>query len=102
MSLVDQQVELRNLTPLLRSGNIKGFMRGTILFQWPWRCMAHSNMIWIISLGSVAIFSTIDDWEIIYPCLFTFNFLGSVKSPNLPIGNIRRVVDEIASYHERD
>ncbi len=102
MSLVDQQVELRNLTPLLRSGNTKGFMQGTILFQWPWRCMTHSSMIWIISLGSVAIFSMIDDWEIICPCLFTFNFLGNVKSHDIPIFNIRRAVDEIASYHERD
>jgi hypothetical protein len=57
MSLVDQQMQLRNLTPLLRSRNVKGFMRGTTLFRWPWRCMMHSSMIWIVSLGSVPVFS---------------------------------------------
>jgi hypothetical protein len=34
----------------------------------------YSNMIWIISLGSVFVFFTIDNHEII---LFTFNFLGN-------------------------
>jgi hypothetical protein len=40
--------------------------------------MAHLGMIWIISLKSVPIFSTIDDQEIIYPCFFAFNFLGNM------------------------
>jgi hypothetical protein len=53
-------------------------MRGTILFRWPWRCTAHSGAIWIISLGCVLVFSTIDDQEVIYPCFFAFNFSGNV------------------------
>ncbi len=78
MSLFNQQVQLQNLMPLLRSSSIKGFMRGTILFPWPWRCTTPSSMIWIVSSGSVPIFSTIDDWEVIYPSLFTFNFSSNV------------------------
>jgi hypothetical protein len=35
-------------------------------------------VIWIISLGSVFIFSTINDRNVIYPCLFTLNFSGGV------------------------
>jgi hypothetical protein len=38
----------------------------------------HLNVIWIISLRSVFVFSTIDDWKVIYPCLFAFKFLGDV------------------------
>ncbi len=49
-------------------------MRGTTLFQWPWRCTTHLNVIWIISLVNVLIFSMIDNWEVIYPYLFTFNY----------------------------
>jgi hypothetical protein len=45
-----------------------GFMRGT----------THLGVIWIISLGNVPVFSTIDDQEVIYPCLFAFNFLSNV------------------------
>ncbi len=78
MSLVNQHVQLWNLMPLLISINIKGFMKGTTLFQWPWRCTMHLNVIWIISLRSVFVFSTIDDWKVIYPCLFAFKFLGDV------------------------
>jgi hypothetical protein len=32
MSLVDQQVQLWNLVPLLKSASIEGFMKGTTLF----------------------------------------------------------------------
>jgi hypothetical protein len=32
----------------------------------------HPSVIWIVSLGSVPIFSMIDD--VIYPCHFAFNF----------------------------
>jgi hypothetical protein len=39
----------------------KGFMKGTILFQWPWRCTTHPHMIWIVSLGSVLIFCIINN-----------------------------------------
>ncbi len=28
--------------------------------------------------GSVLVFSMIDDWEVIYPCLFVFNFSNGV------------------------
>jgi hypothetical protein len=31
----------------------------------PWRCTAHPGVIWIISLGSVFIFSMIDNQKII-------------------------------------
>ncbi len=78
MSLVNQQVQLWNLAPLLRSASIEGFMKGTILFQWPWRCTAHLGVIWIVSSRSVLIFFMIDDRKVIYPCLFRFNFLGNV------------------------
>ncbi len=78
MLLFNQQVQLRNLTPLLRFASIEGFIRGTILFRWPWRCMAHLSVILIISSRNVPIFSMIDDQKVIYPCLFVFNFLGNV------------------------
>jgi len=38
----------------------------------------HPDVIWIISLGSVFVFSMIDDWEVIYPFLFAFNFLSNM------------------------
>jgi hypothetical protein len=59
---------------IVKSTNMEGFVRGTILFQWPWRCTEHPNMIWIISLRSVPIFSTIDNRKVIYSFFFTFNF----------------------------
>jgi hypothetical protein len=31
-----------------------------------------------VLLGSVFIFSIIDDWEVIYPCLFAFSFSSSM------------------------
>ncbi len=106
-------------------------MRGTILFRWPCRCMAHLGMIWIVSSRGVFVFSTIGDREVIYPCLFTFNFsnnmlvlLFNVLQPllqrkimlagdvcsrppitmgshNLHACDIRRAMDEITSYHKR-
>jgi len=45
---------------------------------WPWRCMVNSGMIWIVSSRSVFAFSKIDNQEIIYICLFTFNFLSNM------------------------
>jgi hypothetical protein len=78
MSLVDQHVQLQNLMPLLKSANIKGFMTGTTLFWWPWKCMAYMGTIWIVSSWSVPIFPTIDNREVTYPCLFAFNFLSNV------------------------
>jgi hypothetical protein len=78
VSLVNQHVQLWNLVPLLRSTSIEGFMRGTTLFWWPWRCMAHPSVIWIVSLRNVFIFSTIDGRKVIYPCFFAFNFLSNV------------------------
>jgi hypothetical protein len=41
VSVLDQQVQLQNLTPLLRSISIEGFMRNIILFWWSWKCMTH-------------------------------------------------------------
>jgi hypothetical protein len=38
----------------------------------------HLGVIWIVSSRSVLVFSTINDQKVIYPCLFTFNFLGNV------------------------
>jgi hypothetical protein len=40
--------------------------------------MAYLGMTWIILLGNVLIFFMIDDRKVIYPYLFTFNFLGNV------------------------
>ncbi len=53
---------------------MEGFVRGTILFQWPWRCTEHPNMIWIIPLRSVPIFSTIDNRKVIYSFFFYIQF----------------------------
>jgi hypothetical protein len=39
---------------------------------------ADLNMIWIISLGGVPILSMIDDYQVIYPCLFAFNFSSNI------------------------
>jgi hypothetical protein len=64
VSLIHQQVQLWNLIPLLKSTNIKGFMRGT----------THLGMIWIVSSRNVLVFSTINNWEVIYSCLFAINF----------------------------
>ncbi len=54
-------------------------MRGTILFQWPMEMHGAlgCDMDRFIK-ERACIFSTINDQEIIYPCLFAFNFLGSV------------------------
>ncbi len=38
----------------------------------------HLSVIWIVSLHNVFVFSTIDNWEVIHPYLFAFNFLGDV------------------------
>jgi hypothetical protein len=43
VSLVNQHVQLWNLSPLLRFISIKRFMKSTILFQWSRRCMAHKK-----------------------------------------------------------
>jgi hypothetical protein len=40
--------------------------------------MVHSDMIWIVSLGNVLVFSMIDDCEVIYFCLFVFKFSSNV------------------------
>jgi hypothetical protein len=78
LSLINHQVQLWNLTPLLRSTSIEGFMKSTTLFQWPWRRTTHPCVIWIVSSGNVPIFFTIDNYEIIYPCPFAFKFSSSV------------------------
>jgi hypothetical protein len=88
----------------------------------------HLGVIWIISLGSVPIFSMINNREVIYPCLFRqcvsiilqhalaftierkIMLAGdacsrppiTIKSHNLHVGDIREVVGEIAFYHKRD
>jgi hypothetical protein len=72
MSLFNQRVQLWNLMPLLRSASIEDFKKGTTLFQCPWRCIAHTGVIW----ECAHIFSMIDDQEVTYPCFFTFNFLS--------------------------
>jgi hypothetical protein len=38
----------------------------------------HLGVIWIVSLGSVFVFSMTDDQEVIYLCLFAFNFSDNV------------------------
>jgi hypothetical protein len=88
-------------------------------------------MIWIISLGNVLVFSTIDDREVIYPCLFCIQFFRqhisialqcaltsaikrkialandvfsrppiTIKFHDLHIGDIKRAMGEIGSYHK--
>jgi hypothetical protein len=93
--------------------------------------MVHQGVIWIILSGNVLVFSTIDNQEIICPCLFTiifssnvlifqrvlafviekkivlvsdacFRFPISIRSHDLCAGDIRGAVGEIASYHEKD
>ncbi len=78
VSLINQQMQLWNLTPLLRSTSIKVFMKGITLFWWSWRCMGHLGMIWIISSRSVLVFSTIDNQKVIYLWFFAFDFSSSV------------------------
>jgi hypothetical protein len=56
------------LNAMLKSASIESFMRGTILFWWPWKCTTHLGMIGIVSLESVHVFSMIDNREVIYPC----------------------------------
>jgi hypothetical protein len=63
---------------IIKIRKYKGFMRGTTLFQWPWRCITPLGMIWIVSLRSVPIFFMIDNQEVIYPCFYTFNFLSNM------------------------
>jgi hypothetical protein len=128
--------------PLLKFVSIEGFMKGIILFQWPWRCTTHLGVIWIVSSRSVHVFSTIDDQEVSYPYHFAFNQLSlsfciqfcrqhvsiafqhalifvierkialadhacsrppiTIRSHDLHADDIRGVVGEITSYHERD
>jgi hypothetical protein len=73
-----------NLASLLRFASIKGFMKGTILFQWPWMCTTHLSVIWIVS-SSVPIFSMINDQEVIYPCLFVINFSNNMWASPLNV-----------------
>jgi len=35
-------------------------------------------VIWIVLLRNMFVFSTKDDWEVIYFCFFAFNFLGNM------------------------
>jgi hypothetical protein len=42
------------------------------------KCITHSGMLWIVSSGSVLVFSTIFDQEIIYLCFFAFNFSSNM------------------------
>ncbi len=64
------------LSTIAKICKYKRFHEGTILFRWPWRCTAHLGVIRIISSGNVLVFSMINDWEVIYLCLFAFSFLG--------------------------
>ncbi len=50
-----------DLNAIVKSTSIEGSMRGTILFQWPWKCMMHLGVIWIVSSRNVPIFSMIND-----------------------------------------
>jgi len=66
------------LNAIVKIRKYKGFMRGTILFQLPWRCTTPLGMIWIVSLKSVLVFCMIDTQKVIYPCLFAFNFSNNM------------------------
>ncbi len=89
----------------------------------------HPNVIWIVSLGSVLVFSMIDDKKVIYFCFCIQFFMEHVsivfqralafvierkitlvedvcfkpliifRSHDFHVGDIRGVVNEIASYH---
>jgi hypothetical protein len=105
-SLIGATFKLSAITMIYK---YRGFMRGITLFRWPWRCTTHSNVIWIFSSGKILVFSMIDNREIIYPCIFTFNFLGdtcsrppiTIKSHDLHASDIKEVVGEITSYHKK-
>ncbi len=114
---------------IVKFASIESFMRGIILFQWPWRCTVHLTVIWIVSSENVFVCSMINNHKLIYPCLFAFSFSNNalqhalssnttrkialarntcskppifIKSCNLHVGNIRGAVGEIASYHKKD
>jgi hypothetical protein len=76
--ILDMNVISRLIAPLLKSTSIGGFKKGTTLFRWPWGCMTHLSVIWIVSLRSLLIFAMIDDQGIICPCPFAFNFLSNM------------------------
>jgi hypothetical protein len=40
--------------------------------------MMHLNVIWIVSLVNVFVFSMIDNWEVIYLYLFAFSYSHNV------------------------
>jgi hypothetical protein len=56
----------------------KGLHEDTTLSRSPWRCTVNFYMIWIISSRNVLLFFIIHDREVIYLCLFAFNFSGSM------------------------
>ncbi len=66
------------LNAIIKCISIEGFMKGTILFPWPWRCMVHPSMIWIISSKIMLVFFMIDNQEVICPYIFAFNFSDNV------------------------
>jgi len=127
-SIVDQQVQSRNLAPLLKSESIKGFMRGIILFRWPWRCTSHlcaictassNSFFYNTQLGSQFFLSFCIQFfkqcvSIVFKCALAFviermTTLASdacsktpinIKFHNLHGDNIRKAMGEIASYHK--
>ncbi len=110
-------------------------MKGTFLFRWPWRCMVHLSVLWIISPKNMFIFSTIYDWKVFFFFFFFFfciqffrqhvnivlqcalvsvinrkiTLVGDAcsrplitfRSHDLHVSDIRGVVGEITSSHER-
>jgi hypothetical protein len=67
---------ITKLSTIAKFCKYERFHEGTILFRWPWRCTTQEGVIWIISSGNVLVFCMINDWEVIYLCLFAFSFLG--------------------------
>jgi hypothetical protein len=66
----------------------KGLHEGHHFIPMAWRCTMHLLVIWIVSSRNVPIFFTIDNQEVIYPYLFTFNFSSIVLILSFSVFNL--------------
>jgi len=64
---------IAELNAIAKICKYKRLQEGHHFFPMPWRCTTHLGMIWIVSSGSAFFFFTIDNQEVFYPCLFSFN-----------------------------
>ncbi len=65
------------LNAIVKIRKYKGLHEGHHFILMPMEVM-HLGVMWIVSSRSVLVFSTINDREIIYRCLFAFSFSGNV------------------------